>query len=102
MLTSLIRFQEFTLLPRCLVFTDDRVYLVCCKSVWIENTIYEKFPAKTNEVVVLSKNVARPRDTDGDPYGTYILLFMRYGQRKLTDESDALNAMTGIINRLCI
>ncbi|KAL4894321.1 heterokaryon incompatibility protein-domain-containing protein [Aspergillus ambiguus] len=93
--------QEFVLSPRCLIFLPHQVYFLCRQCVWSEDTIFERFPAERNKSIGPSQRVDRPKPSDGDPYGTYMNLLLRYGARNLTNEDDTVHAMAGILHNVC-
>jgi hypothetical protein len=69
--------------------------------VWSEDTVYEKFPFELNGGTGSSQRVPRPTATDGNHWSTHTTTMFRYSERKLTYQSDTLNAMAGILNFVC-
>ncbi|KAF9894914.1 hypothetical protein FE257_004536 [Aspergillus nanangensis] len=84
-----------------LVFLDSMAYYRCCHVVWSEDTIYDNFPSLTHPHTGKSQNVSVLRKViaeEGSP--NYSSLLMRYNKRNLTDESDAVDAFMGILQRI--
>jgi len=97
-----VRFQELILSRRCLIFLDSRVYFLCRSSIWSEDTIYDNFPLENNSHVGSSQAIPRLLISSSTPYKTYSLMLFRYNSRQLTKDSDALNAMAGILRHISI
>lgn len=92
------RFQELMLAPRCLIFQESMVYYRCCRVVWSEDTVYDRFPSEKHDNVGMSHYLPSLRSTaDPDAYQQAI---RRYNSRNLTDQNDALNAMAGMLRRM--
>ncbi|RFU33847.1 hypothetical protein B7463_g2484, partial [Scytalidium lignicola] len=93
-------FQEFMISPRCLVFLDSRVYYRCCHVVWGEDTVYDDFPEETHGNVGTSHILPIFRQSTVSPCTLYTASISRFNGRQLSKESDTLNAMTGVLNRI--
>ncbi|KAK4445459.1 heterokaryon incompatibility protein-domain-containing protein [Podospora aff. communis PSN243] len=91
-------FQELMLSPRCLIFLGSMVYYRCCRVVWSEDTVYDRFPSVKHDNVAMSHYLPTLRNAaDRNAYQQAIV---RYNSRSLTDQKDALHAMTGMLRRM--
>lgn len=103
-------FQEWYLARRALVFTDQQVYYICSSLSFSEDLYLEFIPPVTTEALVTQKQTASPllhhlptRDlplTAESGWTEYQRLVESYTPRELTDESDTLLAISGLLNNL--
>jgi hypothetical protein len=94
------RFQEQILSSRILVFNDDQVYFKCHNCVWSENSRAETTP--TICTLLGSSDSPTNLDLKSSGWSLYPDYVGEYSSRQLSYESDAINAMTGILNRISI
>jgi len=95
-------FQEKILSNRLLIFTSDQVFFHCNIATWFEDTELEnEDPSieiqRTHDSEV--KYFAKPRP-GLSKLEKYASLVHNYSLRNLTQQSDALNAFSGILNML--
>lgn len=90
------RFQEQYLSRRSLYFTDDQAYFRCRESTWSENCV-DRLPKPNNEKFHAT---LLPEAWKYPPEIEYRTILLYYSPRALTNQSDALLAMAGIIRRL--
>lgn len=78
-------------------FVDSQVYFRCRESTWSENSV-DLFSKPNN--YRFSASLLQLAWQFEQPNADYRILLLYYTQRALTNQSDALRAMTGIIRRL--
>jgi hypothetical protein len=103
-------FQEWYLARRVLVFTDQQVYYICPSSSFSEDLYLGSIPPVTTEALVTQKQTASAllhhlptRDlplTAESGWTEYQRLVESYTPRELTDESETLLAISGLLNNL--
>lgn len=98
-------FQEAILSKRLLIFTDFGVYFQCSTALWCEDTHLERptlSECSVDEVEV--PKFAKPFWKGAFPttrdFWTYAKLVEDYSPRQMTNQADALNAFTGLVNPL--
>jgi len=92
-------FQELVLSRRRVIFTKDQVYFECIKEVWCEDVIAESpavRPPLAPQLSIAMDMFLRP-SYDVRTYATQVKQYM---QRRLTQESDIVAAMTALTNSL--
>src|SRR5947207_7376195 len=94
------RFQEEKLSSRILVFSHDQVYFKCHNCVWSENSRAEAEPLRST--LLGSSSSPDNISLKSEPWRIYQDYMWEYSGRQLTYDSDAINAMTGILNRISI
>ncbi|KAH8687162.1 heterokaryon incompatibility protein-domain-containing protein [Tricladium varicosporioides] len=92
-------FQEANLSQRLLVFTEEQVYFHCQTTLWCEGTNVEVppqlgYPSPSERLNDVHGRVSR----DITPLQQYFLTVSRYCRRQLTEATDSLNAIQGILN----
>ncbi|KAH6667886.1 heterokaryon incompatibility protein-domain-containing protein [Halenospora varia] len=92
-------FQEQLLSRRGLFFLNGEVYFRCRESTWSENTVHE-FDGRDNMRFLSSPLQTSSLFAPDSPSFQYRERLHHYTQRALTDQGDALLAMTGIIRRI--
>jgi hypothetical protein len=104
-------FQERLLSRRCLYFTDAQVYITCRLTSEREDNqnmelmhLQEDASFISSNPILTSRTVQNRLDTSPthwhDFFWTYNSLLHRYTSRELTDPSDVLKALAGIMNTL--
>ena len=95
-------YQEFCLSRRCLVFAEDKVYFICRSGSTSEDTNHSPLSSLPYQ----ARRGIDPRRLQlggtgrAGQLGTLFERHLRaYCDRKLTDESDALDAFRGILSR---
>ena len=101
--------QEKALSKRLLIFTESQVFWHCNSAIYAEDTNLElssKDPRSLNQVVehyeeysTDLKRIYKPSPTDSAE-DQYVSLLRSYMTRDLTDQGDAVNAFTGVLNAL--
>jgi hypothetical protein len=94
------RFQEEILSSRILVFNDDQVYFKCHNCTWSENSRAETEPLRST--ILGSSSSVENIDLKIDPWVLYEDYVRQYSSRHLSYDSDAINAMTGILKRISL
>lgn len=104
-------FQERLLSRRCLYFTDVQVYMTCRQTSEREDNqnvelvhLQEDASVISSNPILTSRTVQDSLDTSPthwhDFFWTYNSLLHQYTSRQLTDPSDVLKALAGIMNAL--
>jgi hypothetical protein len=93
------RFQEQVLSKRTLIFVNEMMYFRCRQCIWSEETTDDDSPQRMNESYRGSL-LQLALDPDESALGSYNILVQYYSRRELTYESDAINAMAGLLHRL--
>ncbi|KAF8967827.1 heterokaryon incompatibility protein-domain-containing protein [Flammula alnicola] len=96
--------QELALSHRTVIFCDNGIWFRCRENCWGEDTLYDKFPTEVipNEMLSSGSEQHFLPDKNPWPLGSFHDILFRYSERKLTKESDAINAMAGVLRRLSI
>jgi hypothetical protein len=97
--------QEKILSKKLLIFTDAQVYWSCWNAVWLEevvledvtNIMFARRPASTGPFDVGFSSLKNATKT---VYGLYSSLVNAYLKRRLSFQSDILNAFSGICQAL--
>src|SRR5436305_6858770 len=98
-------FQERLLSPRILVVSHEQVYWECTSASWCEETVFEladtsRFSRLIGEPTFALQN----SNLNAEAHTEYVLdyghLVLRYTQRELSRDEDALNAFSGILSAL--
>jgi len=110
-------YQELMLSRRCVFFTSHSVYFECTKDMFGEDIIAERvnFPWASHPliynhvgqfigsgVLVRDQSMVRRQNQMGMRLGGsgYMTMVQEYTQRRLTHESDIINAITALINAM--
>lgn len=93
--------QEMVLSHRTLIFSKDRIYFLCRKNWWSEDTIYDNFPSAINDFESAQK-ISFLADKEPEPIVAYNMQLYRYCERKFSKESDRIHAFTGILRSLSV
>ncbi|KAG0564357.1 hypothetical protein KC19_8G104000 [Ceratodon purpureus] len=99
--------QERLCSRRVLMFTDDQVYWNCGEANWCEQIALEFGPSKES-IVKWGLGCYSDGSRDGFDDNIYELLdinrteylIVQYSNRNLTNQSDALDAITGLLHRV--
>ncbi|KAL8991896.1 MAG: hypothetical protein Q9169_007553 [Polycauliona sp. 2 TL-2023] len=99
--------QERLLSPRCLTFDSNQMHWECLEASYCEESAFETnfhgtSPSPIEEDIesLFSSDFKRGRTRNRDFELTYQHLFREYNSRQLTFDSDALNAIQGILHTL--
>ncbi|KAG0603161.1 hypothetical protein M758_10G070800 [Ceratodon purpureus] len=95
-------FQEKIFSRRSFIFTKMQVYWECQTATWCEDSIWETTNPLIYRHCFSADEFRLPWNNinEGEFEGKYRKLVEEYTRRKLTHESDCLNAFTGIMNAL--
>ncbi|KAK3490276.1 heterokaryon incompatibility protein-domain-containing protein [Neurospora hispaniola] len=99
-------YQEAILSRRLLIFTDYQVEFICSDAVWHECTLPIPLPPKINlsygSENFLEAITPMERSADKIPLHMAVLnkCIEEYSGRRLTHQSDVLNAITGLLSRI--
>ena len=97
-------FQELVLSRRRVIFTKDEVYFECIKDVWCEDVVaesptvrYSGTPMRTLRTGMFLRASHSSQNMEIRNYANNV---KQYTQRRLTQESDIIAAMTALTNAL--
>src|SRR6266536_3223322 len=87
---------------RTLVFVNNQVYFQCRQGIFGEDTTAEigAFKPKQMREEMWGSLLPRALDDGESPDSAFQIFLMYYCRRELTNQSDATNAMRGILERL--
>lgn len=98
-------YQEVMLSRRRIFFTAQQVHFECRKDVWNEDVVaehinltWDQHPLKYNGVGQLTSTSAPPRSGREAYVTDYMEVIGGYTQRRLTVESDIVDAVTALLN----
>ncbi|KXX74749.1 hypothetical protein MMYC01_209106 [Madurella mycetomatis] len=92
--------QELLLSRRCLIFTPSQVFFRCRVSIWSEDTCFDAFPRSTNPHTGGGAEHTLLVSPNPKPYTSYVFTLYEFNNRDLSHESDAQDAMAGILRHL--
>jgi hypothetical protein len=95
-------FQERLLSTRCLYFTREQLYFHCDTALWSEDR-HEYFCQRADGFGIYPSLDWKPRNYGipiAQKFEIYVQLVQQYTRRKLSFETDRLNAFSGIANAL--
>jgi hypothetical protein len=98
-------FQESLLPSRLLIFTEDQVYWQCLSTTWCEDGHWEvhhiRGAPRIYRDAIPDINTAKLwSSVTGNFDKNYRVLVERYSERAMTQQSDGLNAFSGILEKL--
>jgi hypothetical protein len=95
-------FQERIFSRRALIFASEQIYWECRNGSWCEDSIWEgSGPPHIHRKAFTNGNFLLPWSSDQSHFPrTYSSLVEKYSLRKLSFQSDALNAFAGILRAL--
>ncbi|EOD50821.1 putative heterokaryon incompatibility protein [Neofusicoccum parvum UCRNP2] len=94
--------QELLFSQRCLIFTANQVFWRCASATWLEELALEGAGSTALEILPANSEDQLPTgalDTAGYP-ALYRRLLLAYRQRRLSFQSDQLNAFAGVTSTL--
>ncbi|RMZ89260.1 hypothetical protein DV736_g3502, partial [Chaetothyriales sp. CBS 134916] len=93
-------YQESCLSRRCLFFFDGQVSFRCRCALWREDVYLENVEVQTSFDMTFKHSISGTTAV-GEPHSDYIGSLYEYSSRRLTYESDMLNAFAGVLGVLC-
>ncbi|KAG6327005.1 hypothetical protein ID866_12084, partial [Astraeus odoratus] len=96
-------FQELVLSRRRLFFTNDQVYFECIKDVWCEDIVAESKTMRYSSTPIRTTRIGmflRPNQSSSMVLRDYANAVAQFSQRRLTQESDVVAAMTALTNAM--
>jgi hypothetical protein len=87
---------------RTIVFVNGQVYFRCRRCDWAEETIDDESPSVSNQGNYSASLLAMALEPETEPIVAYQLFLEHFSRRKLTHESDAVNARNavGVVQKL--
>ncbi|KAH8885977.1 HET-domain-containing protein [Thozetella sp. PMI_491] len=93
-------FQEQILSSRVLYFVDGRIYFRCYRGIISENCLDSvAFNLSASWYSEANRNASMRGAIQRSPKSTFMYVLHAYTRRSMTDQNDAIRAMTGIMRR---